>query len=248
MFNRVAGAVLFLWVAPTFGDVSPPAALEIAFPKPRGWVLESLTDISRSLSSETLLGASPSAEFGFASLRGGIRLGQGFDGGRRALYGAVARIGPPSWVRLELHGVHEGRWSQEPSRSTTFMARGGIDREVISGVRAFLYFGFWFRETGVSEASLIPNIGTSFASERDVGIRLGTRFEFSPSFASTLELATWEELEIYNLHNPFVQWTWHTSTKNFFFSNVDVFLRYQILLGFGVWDRVVVGLRAGVPF
>jgi len=120
-------------------------------------------------------------------------------------------------------------------------ARAGITDTVSFTSR----LGVQHRSWRVSARSWLPVVYGSDFSETDLAIRFDLAIQWSEQWSSEVWLGTFDELEVFNLHNPFLQ---IVVFKKAAWENVDVFAfgRYQILLGFGLVDNWTTGV--GVRF
>jgi hypothetical protein len=93
----------------------------------------------------------------------------------------------------------------------------------------------------LESASLFPVITKSSFSEHDFSTEIGFLTQIS-QIKLGLRVATFDELEVYNLNNPFVESVFFLPTE----SEKDCWsltMRYQLTLGFGRLDRILVGLN-----
>lgn len=120
-------------------------------------------------------------------------------------------------------------------------ARAGITETVSFTSR----LGVQHRSWRVSARSWLPVVYGSDFSETDLVIRFDLSIQWSPEWNSEIWLGTFDELEVFNLHNPFLQ---ILVGRKAVWENVDAFAfgRYQILLGFGLVDNWTTGV--GVRF
>ncbi len=102
-------------------------------------------------------------------------------------------------------------------------------------------FGLYQRFTSLSGAPIFPSFNTDGLVDGDFLIQLGFRISPSHTTSITMQIANFEDIDVYNLNNPFGQvsvayqgprgdWT------------ASVFGRYRILLGFGQLDEFMVGV------
>jgi hypothetical protein len=120
-------------------------------------------------------------------------------------------------------------------------ARAGITDTVSFTSR----LGVQHRSWRVSARSWLPVVYGSDFSETDLAIRFDLAIQWSEQWSSEVWLGTFDELEVFNLHNPFLQIALY---RKAIWENVDGFAfgRYQILLGFGLVDNWTTGV--GVRF
>lgn len=113
-------------------------------------------------------------------------------------------------------------------------------------VQFFASLGWYQRLTLLTKATILPSFRSSY-TEHDFALELGFRFRISDSIRAYLKAATFEELEVYNLNNPFGEVGGSVKTG---FQNWEIFsfARYQILLGFGRLDTFSFGLGGRTSF
>jgi hypothetical protein len=120
-------------------------------------------------------------------------------------------------------------------------ARAGITDTVSFTSR----LGVQHRSWRVSARSWLPVVYGSDFSETDLAIRFDLAIQWTSDWSSDIWLGTFDDLEVFNLHNPFLQISLY---RKALWENVDAFAfgRYQILLGFGLVDNWTTGM--GVRF
>ncbi len=109
-------------------------------------------------------------------------------------------------------------------------------------VQFFAEAGWYQRLTLLTKATILPSFRSSY-SEHDFALGLGFKFRISENIKAHVKAATFEELEVYNLNNPFGEVGGSVQTG---FNNWEIFsyVRYQILLGFGRLDTFSVAMGA----
>lgn len=105
----------------------------------------------------------------------------------------------------------------------------------------FTTLGWYRRWTTLRKVTVLPSLLSSSFSEHDAILGLGIGWKITPSKELQLRVGNYEDFEIFNINNPFIEFKMMDSAiyEDTVFS---FFLRYQILLGFGRMDRFIVGL------
>lgn len=107
--------------------------------------------------------------------------------------------------------------------------------------RAGVYgaFGWYERLSRASGAGVLPFAGSRAEREHDFLFRLGTRVRVSERWAGSLEAASFDSYEIYNLNGPFLQAAVEHEREPG--ESWRAYARYQMLLGFGRLSEFIVG-------
>jgi hypothetical protein len=106
---------------------------------------------------------------------------------------------------------------------------------------AFASFGFYQRYTALENASIFPSFGTDGLVDGDYLAQIGFRVSPIKNYSITAQLANFEEIDVYNINNPFAQVTLGYKDPKGDWS-ASLFGRYKILLGFGQLDEFLVGV------
>lgn len=140
---------------------------------------------------------------------------------------------------VDLRLFHTNRLAENFSETTWFL-KTGFDFMPVSFAGLFIDFGWLFRLNSFSIITWIPSWRTSGLLDFDLGFRMGLRIVPSEKLKFEATMASFEEMDVYNLHNPFFQ------LKAFYTLKEDItpfaYFRYKILLGFGRMDNWLLGL------
>lgn len=96
--------------------------------------------------------------------------------------------------------------------------------------------GWYRRFTHLNKVVFLPVFRSSY-TEHDFAGALGVEAEFE-DWRTRLTVATFEELSVFNLNNPFAE---AKVSHRFYGMQWSAFFRYQILLGFGRMDKLIMG-------
>jgi len=110
------------------------------------------------------------------------------------------------------------------------------------------FLGGWYhRWVGLRRMNLIPYSSTSELAQSDFVTQLGFEARFSSNWSHLLQVATMDEWDTFNLNNPFIEsrTTFRNSESKSYWA---ASLRYQLLLGFGHLDRLILGLAYGAQW
>lgn len=130
---------------------------------------------------------------------------------------------------------------------TTLTAWLQIKMEILQSLRFHFLGGWYHRWVGLRRMSLIPYSSTLEHSQSDFVTQLGIEARLSSQWSHLLQVATLDEWDTFNLNNPFVES--RTTFRNLESESYWVAsLRYQLLLGFGHLDRLILGLAYGAQW
>ncbi len=122
---------------------------------------------------------------------------------------------------------------------TGLTAKAAFDTPVVGNFDVYGAFGWYERFSQASGISVLPIPGSQSEREHDFLFRFGLRYHFSDFWRAQFETASFDEYEVYNLNGPFFQ-----AAVDHVPAPGDVwraYARYQMLLGFGRLDELVVG-------
>jgi hypothetical protein len=154
-------------------------------------------------------------------------------------YMAEARVPFLKIFHVDLRLFHTNRLAENYSEST-YLIKTGFDWMPFSSAGLFIDFGWLFRLNSLNIITWIPSWRTSGLLDFDIAFRMGLRIAPSDNLRFEASFATFEEMEVYNLHNPFFQLKalckWQDDIVPF------AYFRYKILLGFGRLDNWLAGV------
>lgn len=160
-------------------------------------------------------------------------------------YRAQFEIPLLTWFSLGFRSAHRFQIPETFSR-TTFLGFIQLDSPRLGPI-AFRFLGGWYKRFSFLErASVIPFVGSLNFSQHDFALDIGLISHLTQNIQGQVKVATFDELEVYNLNHPFVesaiavvnpetQGTWAAT------------FRYQLSLGFGRLDRLAFGLSYTTP-
>ena len=141
--------------------------------------------------------------------------------------------------------LNHGYRFQEPTSTTNALVTGLLGGEVFDFLTVHFEWGWYERFGRIDRGLPFPTFFGNPRREHDfVGaFRLGVQV-FSDLWLRA-EMATFEEIEVDNFNNPFIQtkaeYDWADIGK------LSLFFRYKLLGGFGRWDELVAGVALTVP-
>jgi len=160
-------------------------------------------------------------------------------------YRAQLEIPLLTWFSLGFRGAHRFQIPETFSR-TTFLGFVQVDSPRLGPI-AFRFLGGWYKRFAFLErASVIPFAGSLNFSQHDFALDIGLISYLTQNIHWQVKVATFDELEVYNLNHPFVE-------SAFFWVNPETqgtwaaTFRYQLSLGFGRLDRLSFGLSYTTP-
>ncbi len=152
------------------------------------------------------------------------------------------RVLPFLQVKSRLH--HGYRFSN-PTSVTHFTLSAHFEEEITGLLLGSLELGWYERFSRVDGGLPIPIFFSNPRREHDPIIQMGLGIQWNEDWRLWTDLATFDEIEVENLNNPYVglrlQYQW-PSVGEF-----TTFFRYKILLGFGRWNQLVMGVSLAVP-
>lgn len=116
--------------------------------------------------------------------------------------------------------------------STGLTAKAAFDIPISWGTLDwFGTFGWYERLSQAAGISILPLPSGGSEREHDFLFRFGFRYHFSDKWRTTLEAASYDEYEVYNLNGPFFQGAVENEIRPG--DTWRAYARYQMLLGFG---------------
>lgn len=120
------------------------------------------------------------------------------------------------------------------------------DTTLFEKLSLFFSGGWYKRFVQLERTSILPLAGSPSFSEHDFATELGFLVDFTGTQLG-VRVATFDELEIYNLNNPFIE------SRIFLpgsspLERWSLTLRYQLSLGFGRLDRFTTGISYGLDW
>lgn len=129
---------------------------------------------------------------------------------------------------------------------TTFLGFIQMDSPRLGPI-SFHVLGGWYRRFSfLQRASVFPFVGTLDFSQHDFSVEAGLSTQLAQDIQWKLKVATFDELEVYNLNHPFVE-SALSVTDSETQTTWEVLFRYHISLGFGRLDRLALGFSYSTP-
>ncbi len=153
--------------------------------------------------------------------------------------GTAINLHPCSATRVQLRLSHHYLFESNASL-THLLLFGEVKIPIIAGSYFYGRLG-WYERTGkLSGATYIPTPFLGQFQQHDFILTLGLFIPFSEKWNLNLYTSTIDDWEVYNLNNPFAEarLSWLQENKTEF----SLLFRYQILLGFGRLDRLLLGV------
>lgn len=152
---------------------------------------------------------------------------------------------PLSWVSLHLRAAHRVKLPADFSDST-LMPR----LELHSSWGIFSFFlsgGFYYRWVSLSQGSFLPFSQATDFTDRDFSTDFGIVTKITSQISWLNRVSTFDEVETFNLNHPFIESAliWQKSPKSL---SWGITSRYQMLLGFGRLDRLMLGAFVSTPY
>lgn len=133
-------------------------------------------------------------------------------------------------------------WLNSTTAQTHFLFLGHLSISPFSFWNLFVRGGWYKRNVRLNRPYFFPTLAGSSYSEHDFAVSFGTEIAWTDSLATQFKVATFEELSVYNLNNPFIQgqFSYLTSPNGWKWT---VYSRYRLLLGFGRMDSFTAGVN-----
>lgn len=156
-------------------------------------------------------------------------------------YGLGAALPLLSFFEISARLSNES-WLNSTTAQTHFLFLGNFSVSPFSFWNFFVCGGWYKRNVRLNKPYLIPTLAGSSYSEHDFAVSFGTELSWNESLKTLVKVATFEELSVYNLNNPFIQgqFTYSPSPTGWKWT---LYSRYRLLLGFGRMDSFTTGLN-----
>lgn len=161
-------------------------------------------------------------------------------------YASQINYKPLAWTNLSIRLSHRMNLPETFSRSS-LLAAAQIKGSLLPSLQFFGLIGWYKRFVQLRQAQAIPTFSQISFTEHDLATEFGFSTAFSSHFEWVAKVATFDEVDTFNLNNPFIESTLifipNEGTSRWFATS-----RYQLLLGFGRLDRLtlLVGYQWGV--
>lgn len=176
-------------------------------------------------------------------LRVNTRMNESASGFTAVDYSINGAYSPWSWLVLTGRVLHRNRLI-DPSSSSSFFTSVRLQGRAPWFLSYFFEVGGYIRSHNVSANAFLPVVSGNF-TEMFYALNLGLALHPSENWQIRATASTIELVDVYNLNNPYFELatvfradqTW-TGTA---------YARYQMLLGFGLYDAWVFGFQATIP-
>lgn len=130
--------------------------------------------------------------------------------------------------------------------TTTPMAIQYVRGKLFGVVELFAGIGWQFRFTTLSGAPIFPALTAGGMDDQGYVADIGFGIFPIEEFSFYANLSSYEEIAIFNIHNPFVrvEFDYLQKPQGITYSLIG---RYRILLGFGRMDDLMIGVGVKVP-
>jgi hypothetical protein len=157
----------------------------------------------------------------------------------RLEYKAEARFPLLSFFTPSVRLLHLYRFNESVAASTLLVTLETSWRFAPS-LRVFASVAWYERFTLLSEALIVPTLPRNHVHDHDLGTVFGIEGDPVDSWRVIVKAGTYEELEVYNLNNPYlgVDLVYHPQAEHW---NAMLFARYRVFLGFGRLDAFTFG-------
>ena len=133
-------------------------------------------------------------------------------------------------------------WLNSTTAITHLLFLGSLKFRLFDFMRVFMEGGWYQRFVRLNRPYFLPAFFGGNYTEHDFALNFGTEILWSEQLTTLFKVATFEELSVYNLNNPYLQGQFSytpDSSKTLW----SVYARYRLLLGFGRMDSFTVGLN-----
>jgi hypothetical protein len=150
---------------------------------------------------------------------------------------------PLSWVRISARLLHRNRLT-DPSSATTLLATASLEGRFPYWLGYFFELGVFRRASQSSTNGILPTFFAASFVTTDLALSTGLRVSPSELWRVQARLATLDIVDVYNLNNPIVELAVQRAAPDL---TVAGYVRYQMLLGFGLRDAWVGGVQFTLP-
>ncbi len=167
-----------------------------------------------------------------------VRLSESFFAIRTFEYKAEGEVPVTSFLGAHLR-LNTVSYLPEGMGSTQllFYLRGQTS---VGPVSLHLSLGFWERFISITSIPILVTFSRSYP-DSDFAVDFGVHVQLTPRIGIETNLATFESIDVFNLHNPFVLLSADYTPKDKPWK-VFLYARDRILLGFGRRDELLFGL------
>jgi len=152
---------------------------------------------------------------------------------------------PLSWISLHLRAAHRVKLPADFSDST-LMPR--LELHFSWGIFSFfLSGGFYYRWVSLSQGFFLPFTKATDFSDSDFSTDFGIATKLTSQLSWLNRVSTFDEVETFNLNHPFIESAliWQKSPQSL---SWGITSRYQMVLGFGRLDRLMLGAFVSTPY
>lgn len=128
----------------------------------------------------------------------------------------------------------------ESTSASQLLFTANLDGDIFPFLGFFGSFGYFFRFPLLNKSTILPNFRASY-TEKHFAFQFGFRIYPSDSLILSTRLATYDEMDVFNLQNPFFQGDLEYLLAGDSLSATMQF-RYSLLLGFGRMDEWMLGV------
>ncbi len=141
--------------------------------------------------------------------------------------------------------ISQENFLNSTTAQTHFLFLANLDVSPFSFLKLFVCGGWYKRNVRLNKPYLFPTLVGSSYTEHDFAVSFGTETSWSDNFSTLFKVATFEELSVYNLNNPFIQGqiAYLTSPNGIKWT---LYSRYRLLLGFGRMDSFTAGINLAI--
>ena len=129
----------------------------------------------------------------------------------------------------------------EPFSRSTLLGYLRLTPPSMGPLSVFFLGGWYYRIIQLEKMSVLPFLGSNSLSQQDFATELGVQLNLSSALSWKLAVATFDEMEVYNLNHPFVESSLKIRDLD---SSTEwrATVRGQLVLGFGRLDRLIFGM------
>jgi hypothetical protein len=130
--------------------------------------------------------------------------------------------------------------------TTTLFIIESLRLEPFTDTGMFASFGWYQRYTTLSGAPIFPGFSGQGLVDCDFLAQIGFKFKLPANFYTSVRLANFESIDVFNLNNPFaeVRVDYQKSPESWKWS---LWSRYRVLLGFGQLNELMFAAGVSIP-